>query len=217
MTRPRNASHPSYRPFAPLLFGLLCWAALTGGCAQTPQSTLTLTSSRSGQVYKPEFGTAYVSRSGNGDYDVVLTGESTPSADAQTAAAGAVGYVRQVVHVRVHYRPMRGARLDHPSASNASIRWFVLGDRPADVVEYAGAGFVTVKPGFGGDAAQVVVRNASLRPVVTRGNLADPLGPVSLDGTFVARSNRQRVDELLAQVRSAVEGDGPATPQASAR
>jgi hypothetical protein len=162
------------------------------GCATTPQSTLTVTSLQSAQEFKPQFDAAYASRSAEGDYDVVLTGDAEGGSGA-----------RQVMHVRVLYRPMRGTRLDHPSATNASIRWYVLGDRPGDVVEYTGAGFVTVKPAAVGDGVEVNVRNASLRPVATRGNLTDPLGATTVQGTFQARTDPRRVTELLAQVAPA--------------
>jgi hypothetical protein len=198
-------SSNSTRPRWTLLLALLPAWVLTG-CATTPQSTLTVTSVQSQQTFKPQFDSAYASRSAEGDYDVVLTGDAGP--------AGAAGEdVRQVMHVRVVYRPMRGTRLDHPSATNASIRWYVLGSRPGDVVEYTGAGFVTVKPAAVGDGVEVNVRNASLRPVAAGGNLTDPLGPTTVEGTFQARDNPERVGELLAQVAAA----SGATRSASAR
>jgi hypothetical protein len=195
---------------ARLLLTLFPAYALAGGCATTPQSTLTVTSVQSAQEFKPQFDAAYASRSAEGDYDVVLTGGSAPT--GASAGEGA----RQVMHVRVLYRPMRGTRLDHPSATNASIRWYVLGDRPGDVVEYTGAGFVTVSPAAVGDGVEVRVRNASLRPVATRGNLTDPLGPTTVQGTFQARTDPQRVTDLLAEVAPA-NGAGGAARSASAR
>ena len=192
-----------------LLLALAPVCAMTGCVATTPQSTLTVTSVRSQETFKPQFDSAVASRSAEGDYDVVLTGESAPGG----AGGGGAG-VRQVMHVRVLYRPMRGTRLDHPSATNASIRWFVLGSRAGDVVEYTGAGFVTVKSAAVGDGVEVNVRNASLRPITSGGNLTDPLGPTTVAGTFQARTNPGRVGELLAQVAAA---NGAAARSASAR
>lgn len=195
--------HPSLAFAAQFLLTVLPACALAG-CASTPQSTLTVTSLQSAQEFKPQFDAAYASRSAEGDYDVVLTGGSAPGEGA-----------RQVMHVRVLYRPMRGTRLDHPSATNASIRWYVLGDRPGDVVEYTGAGFVTVTPAAVGDGVEVRVRNASLRPVATRGNLTDPLGPTTVQGTFQARTDAPRVTELLAQVAPANGAGSPARSAAA--
>jgi len=83
-----------------LLLALLPAGAVTG-CATTPQSTLTVKSVQSQQTFKPQFDSAYASRSPEGDYDVVLAGDSGP------AEAGGGEAVRQVMHVRVVYRPMR--------------------------------------------------------------------------------------------------------------
>jgi hypothetical protein len=123
-----------------------------------------------------------------------------------------------MVHIRVLYRPMRATRLDHPSATNASIRWIITGDTPRDVMEYAGAGFVTVKPD--GDTASLTLRNASLRPVKSNGNMTDPLGPLTLTGTIVARRDKARVADLLAQVKATADGvvaaHGAASPASRA-
>lgn len=171
---------------------LLAGGLFVGGCAATPHADLTAIRTQDDTAFKPMFDGAYVGRNDEGDQDVVLTSSSAEGENA-----------KQIVHIRVLYRPMRAVRLDHPSATNASIRWIVTGQSPSDVMEYAGAGFVTISPH--GDTSSLTVRNASLRPVKANGKMTDPLGALTLQGDIVARRDKTRVAELLAQVKATAD------------
>jgi len=43
------------------------------------------------------------------------------------------------MHLKVLWKPQRGTKQSHPSYTNASLRWYVIGDAGQDVLEYSGA------------------------------------------------------------------------------
>ena len=174
---------------------------LSFGCAG-PSTSLTVTSIRSHQSYQQEFSKAYAGRSEQGDFDVVLVREDRKD--------GPAGGIRQVMHVRVLWKPMKGTKLDHPTATNATIDWYVFGDRnQPGMVAYTGAGFVNVQSS--GGVATLDIRNATLTPTIRDGAMIDPIGPARLQGTVVARAGSgERVRELLAQAREASSQANPA-------
>jgi hypothetical protein len=116
------------------------------------------------------------------------------------------------MHVRVLWKPRRGIRDNLPSESNASIRWYVLGDRgngQTESLEYSGTGVVRVNRS--GKTARFDIRSGQLKPsdsnAARGGTLADPVGRARIGGTVTARVNSQRVSDLLAEVRSSLQGE----------
>jgi hypothetical protein len=192
------------------------------GCAGggNKPADLRLTCTETGATYRQQFASAYVSNDNEGTEVVLVSDESVAgtSPDARTAAQspGATS-VRQVMHVKVLWRPQRGTKQGHPSYTNAALRWYVFGDHGngrSDVLEYTGAGFVSIADAGGG--THVTIKNASLKPVAgANGSLNDPIGTANLTGTFFARKSAKRVNELLSEVKSAVNGAG--AQQASAQ
>ena len=195
---------------------LLALAGMTAGCAQN-SIDLRLTSLEKEATFVQRFSKAYVSTGGTaaGGTEVVLIDEQAVG-DARHGAALAAASddaspelsaaaVRQVMHVKVLWRPQRGTKQSHPSYTNAGLRWYVIGDGGRDVLEYSGAGFVALAETPAG--TQVTIKNATLKPVgVARGALTDPVGPARVTGTFIARKSPKRVDALLAEVKSTVNG-----------
>lgn len=173
-----------------------------GGCSGAG-SNLLVTSQKNHALYQPTFSGAYATRGNDGSMDVVLTSRAEAQAGAAEAAA-AVGAtdVRQVLHVRVLWRPMKGTKADHPTATNATLNWYVFADGPrgTDVLEYSGAGFVTAEPA--GDLTNLTVRNATLKPVTRPEGMRDPIGRSKLEGTITARNSGQRVEQVLSQVQT---------------
>ena len=109
--------------------------------------------------------------------------------------------MRQVVHVRVLWKPMKGTKVDHPSATNATIDWVVWDQsqgRDAGYIAYTGAGFVNLQRS--GNTARLDIRNATLSPTARQGSIQDPVGRTKVTGTVVARANRGQVDALLSQM-----------------
>jgi len=173
---------------------------LAVGCAGG-STNLTVTSLQNHQTYQQHFSKAYAGKSENGDFDVVLVKEAGDKSNG-------LG-LRQVMHVRMLWKPMKGAKLDHPTATNATIDWYVFGDAVGDdrvgsggMVAYTGAAFVNVDRT--GDQATITIRNATLRPTTRQGGLTDPIGPARLAGTVVARTGRaEQVRDLLAEAEQA--------------
>ncbi len=173
------------------------------GCSEN-RGSLTLTSRENHQRYRQEFEQAFARRSSVGDLDVVLLDDAAARVADEAGASPASAAIRQIMHIHVLYQPMRGTKADNPSATNASIHWYVFGGGgrgPAEVLEYSGAGFV--KLDSAGKTVKLEVRNATLKPMINQG-LNDPIGPANLRGAVVARTNAARVKELLAEVKTEV-------------
>src|SRR5687767_6682003 len=147
--------HPTHHPA--LLLSLLGLALLGAGCSSQGRPTLKLVSlDKKPAAFTQRFSHAYASRSDDGEYDLVLVKEvEVPPAVASAgddsdavpaaAAAGVPSSLRQLMHVRVLWRPRRGVRGNASVTANASIRWYVVGDsgRGTEALEYAGTGSVT--------------------------------------------------------------------------
>jgi hypothetical protein len=115
--------------------------------------------------------------------------------------------LRQVVHLRVFWRPRRGTEPDHPAAANATVHWYVIGVGTAqgqDMVRYEGTGIVSVYAGQ--PEANINLQNAYLRVRVEQGRLRDPVGPVVMHGTAQAAYRPQQVEQLLTELRQLSAG-----------
>lgn len=196
---------------------------MAGGCGQK-SAELTLTSLQSNATFLQQFSKAYVTKGATGGSEIVLVdeqavngGASADAGEAVPASASGATALRQVMHLKVLWKPRRGTKQSHPSYTNAGLRWYVIGDGDGggdDVLEYSGAGFVALQETAAG--TQVTIRNATLKPVAApRGGLCDPVGPARLTGTFIAKKSPRRVKSLLAEVKSAVAS--AEVPQASAQ
>ena len=178
---------------------------MLSGCAATTQ-TLTLTSSDHRRDFRQNFSHAYAALDSSGDYDVVLVhdanADSTVFGDAPMKPSSVTP--RQVVHIRIFWLAQHGMKMDHPVASNASIRWYIFGDRPDEansLLEYSGGALVMVSDD--GHTATVSVRGADLRPVARRGAMNDPLGPSSVTGAFTATLDAKSVQDALSEIKAA--------------
>jgi hypothetical protein len=175
------------------------------GCGTT-QNDLTMTGVDQRHDFKQVFSQAYSSLNDTGDYDVVLIHDANadPSNEDGTAVLPAPVSPRQIVHIRVFWFPERGTKLDHPVATNASIRWYIFGDRPsegADLLEYSGSGLVLVNDD--GKTATVTVRGATLKMTARRGLMTDPLGPSSVNGEITAHVDRHGVQTIISELDAA--------------
>ena len=203
-----NRFNPTFsRPF--LLLLSVSTALLSLGCSGGG-THLTVTSLQNRQTYQQPFTKAYAGRSEQGDFDVVLVRDGVGGKSGAAGKSGAgdrsagdesVAGVRQVMHVRVLWKPMKGTKLDHPTATNATIDWYVFdGSDAGGVVAYSGAGFVDVQKSNG--LATLDIRSATLKPTTREGGMLDPIGPAKLRGTVVARTGRTgQVREILSQTR----------------
>jgi hypothetical protein len=190
---------------------------MAGGCSSSPRSNVRVTSLASRQHYTQEFQNAYARHNAAGDVDVVITKDSqtamTLGGERTTGSAGAESQrVHQVMHVRVLWQPMKGTKTDSPTATNATLSWFVFGDdgRATRMIEYGGAAFVDVTRK--GGQTILAIRNATLKPTGHIGDLNDPIGAARLQGTIVARNASRQVGEVLSDTKMSI-----GAAQASAR
>ena len=205
------ALHPTFRHVAHVGFIMLSLLAVTG-CGQKG-SELTFTSLDNDARFVHRFPDAFISRGDQGDFDLALV------EDGLTRAAQASGphrplepataSPRQIVHIKMVWKPMPGTKPDHPAATNAVVNWYVLGSGggsdTSNLLHYAGSGFVRVR--MGRSAATVDLRNVRLELKERRGNMTDPLGNAALTGTFEAKVSPGNVSALLAEARQALQND----------
>lgn len=170
-------------------------AGLSAGCATPANQDLTLVSQKSHQAYIQHFDNGYLSRDPQGDTDVVLAVETDHP-------AGRAGVLKQVMHIRLMWHSDRVTKWEGAPDTNASIRWYVFTDHAGvpEMIEYAGTG--TVSLAGDGNHTTVSVRNAQLHPAFSHGGLTDPIGATKFEGDIAARPDRQRVDQLLSEVRT---------------
>lgn len=191
----------------PRLLIALCIVALAG-CA-APQNRLTMMSLDHRHDFQQFFSHAYSALDDSGDYDIVLVHD----ANADNLASGNSDVLnpapltpRQLVHIRVFWIADHGTKMDQPVATNAAIRWYLLGDRAdetANFLEYSGTALVLVNDD--GRIANVTLRGATLKPIARRGQMADPLGPSSVSGNITAEVNRRSVEDILNEAKAVDE------------
>ncbi|HEY8666998.1 MAG TPA: hypothetical protein VIL86_10050 [Tepidisphaeraceae bacterium] len=187
-----------------LLIPLL--SLLAAGCAHQP-GKLSISSGETRWVYTQKFSQAYCSRSGDGDYDIVLVEDDIHSADGDHANAplqpAARPPLRQIIHIRVFWRPARGTKSDSPSATNAAIDWYVLGGgtrQDRDMLHYEGIGFIALSSA--GGSVKADLRNTTLKLTDKHGQLADTFGVARLAGSIYAKKDRIHLDDVLAQLKA---------------
>jgi hypothetical protein len=196
---------------------LVMAAALFGGGCASDHNSVTMQSLTLRRDYTQNFTQAYSALSDSGDYVIVLVhdvGSEKVASSGEVLQPTTVS-PRQIMILRVYWIPEHGTKLDHPVASNASVGWYVFGDRldeSAELLKYSGGGLVLVSESDG--LASVTIRGASLKLTTHRGGMADPLGPCSLNGDVVAVVDRDRVNELLTEAKQADSPGGAPPPDA---
>lgn len=174
----------------------LCWrtcAALlliaATGCSTQSPASFTVSCTADGKSFTQCFNQAWSTGCDTGNANIVLVN----SADDP---------VRQVMHIRVLWKPTRDSKSDHDSARNATVHWYVMGKSSSDIIEYDGTAMVVVEPDEHG--ATLSIRSAIMRPVARRGSLRDPIGQTSLHGTVRTTDNPDRVRSVLKDLRASV-------------
>jgi hypothetical protein len=190
------------------------------GCASSSASSpgVTLACQSSGAAYQQPFPVGVADVRDGGETDVVVTCRTEPSAEAGSSAkaasaggtaAAAAPAVTQVLHVRMLWQ--QGYRVKaamREVSQNATFHWYVYpagrsdaaGDGTPQVVEYTGTGLVEMSR----DGGQVTLRvaEAKMTPTTVSPGMADPVGPATLSGTLVARTDRRETLALLDDLRA---------------
>jgi hypothetical protein len=180
-------------------------ALLLSACS-SDQGRLNLVSADEKHRFSQQFTQAYIARNETGDADIVLVQEDVqPRHPDPTEPLSPDPNVmpRELVHIRVFWKPMNGVKPDHPANTNASIHWCFVCQRDAQagVIEYTGSGLVEVSENSMG--ATVTIRKAWMKEECECGELVDPLGPSILEGTFHATHDPEKVKEVIAQIKTA--------------
>jgi hypothetical protein len=191
------------RRFWEVLLPLL--AALAAGCS-SQAGNLHLASLDQKHEFSQKFTQAYITRNESGDADIVLIQDNIHPSDqdlSQPQRPDACVMPRELVHIRVFWKPMNGVKPDHPANTNASIHWCFICDNTnqAGVVEYCGSGLVEVNNSSNG--ATITIRKAWMKVGCQRGEMIDPLGPSILNGSFQAVRDDAQVKSIIAQIKSA--------------
>ena len=179
-------------------------AALATGCSSN-QNSLKMVGQDGLHDFSQTFSYAYISHNSNGDFDIVMVqdgDENRHDNPGKPLSPDAYALPHQIAHVRVYWNPWHTTKADHPVNTNASVHWYLMGDGnlPSDVLEYSGTGLAVVDNTKGG--ATVTIHKAWVKVASQRGHMVDPLGPAMLVGSVHAVYDPQKVDELIAQMKS---------------
>lgn len=173
-----------------LAFSLCAFAPFGCTAGPKPVATMRLASQSTRAIYSQRFTKSHATDRSESVTEIVLT---------DSPGEG----LRQLMHLRLQWRPMRGTKNDQPSTTNAVIDWYVWDatttDGPPAVNKYTGAGLVMADRLPAG-LIRVTVKNATLTLRSQRGNLADPVGPATLTGTFITNYDTAEVDGALATI-----------------
>lgn len=204
------------------LVALVSWTALAaGGCSSASSpAEVRLRSLENDNLLAQRFPAASVQTTASGDYHVVLVNDGVQQSLRRTEPGEPLQPVdllpvQQIVHIHVFWRPMRGAKPDNPSATNAAIDWYFVGtgdQGPTDVLHYQGAGFVTVR-GAQGEEAAVNIRSGTLRLANATQGMRDPFdGAARVAGKFLADPDPASVRHVLDRIDhlSAIPATRPA-------
>ena len=185
---------------------LLVVATLLVGCAhKTPQLKVYPSE---GLPFTQRFPRGFLSINELGDSEIVLISEGTENQHRQQGKIlypTNVGSVKQIVHIRILWKPLPGTRADQPTATNATINWYVRSNLPGeenDKLDYSGAGFVAVYPNKRG--AHIVIKNANLALRQRSGEIQDPFNKPYISGSFDVLRNDGVVRDVLAQLNTNV-------------
>jgi hypothetical protein len=187
-----------------LVLSVVCVSALVGCAHKQPQLKVYPEQSL---PFVQKFPRSFLSINEAGDYEIVMVAEGTENRRKQGKILYPtnVASLKQIVHIRILWKPLPGTRADQPTATNATINWYVRSNMPDaqnDKIDYGGAGFVNVYPNKTG--AHIVIRNCSLAVRQQSGELVNPLGKPAISGSFDVVRNDGVVRDILATLNTRV-------------
>lgn len=195
----RYALSRSIRPLALLLLSAAA-TIVVPGCGSSHPS-VRLEPINGYIVYNQAFTTAWCRQGADGGYDLVLVDQPEPGSSRSGQPLRSVGGIdvpRQVLHVRVAWRPASGAKANYPAATNATFNWYVIDDQnPADIryLHYQGAGLVKVYPDD--ETTEFAIQPTPLSLRHRKGTLNDPIGSAVISGQFDAKNSAVKTTDVL--------------------
>ena len=194
---------------------------LLAGCSALP--AVTVVPHGGATSLRQTFDQAFVTRDGtSGEDQVVLVNapivRRTSDGPGKVIEPLADVPLHTVMTVRLHWR-VKTSILRTSAGLNAVLHWYVYGSPagggPPSLLHYVGTGLVRLSDG--GDGADVDVSHGSLHLAERFGDLRDPLGSFTVDGSFHAVASDRQVAETLADVKGAVDQASLAFPPPSTR
>ncbi len=170
---------------------------------------------------RESFDRAFVSRTSDfGEDQVVLVNapidRRTPDHPGKLIQPLPEPPLHTVMAIRLHWRA-KSATLSTDAGLNAVLHWYVYGSPagggPPSLLHYVGTGFVIIDDA--GDGADVTVTHGMLALSERYGDLRDPLGAFTLNGSFHAVTSASQLTETLADVKAAGAQAAAAHPVAT--
>ena len=189
----------------PIIVALGC---ILGGCSAKAPATARLVSTTNDVQLRQSFDRAYATKTTAGEYEIVLVDDGLPadSDDSELLMPAEKAPVRQVLYLKMNWRPQRGAKNNNPAASNALARWyfFVPGDEGRErVIRYDGTAFVRMTQGR--DTRWRGKVDSTLLTVSPESTDTPVVTAATLRGSFTAEADIARVQDLVRSL------PGPAT------
>lgn len=139
-----------------------------------------------GATRTQKFTVAYAAPQPNGQWDVVLLDENQEKG------------TKDVIYMRVIWWAKGNEKKQPPVTTNASFDWYLAAPGPTganDLLRYSGQG--TVRLIEDRRSLWVSVDRADMNSTGARGSTKDTMGPASLNGSFYAYIDEEKVREHL--------------------
>jgi hypothetical protein len=199
----------SNKPFFAILHPLSSILALVllTACSHPNTATLILHPLDSKKTFSQKFTQTYSAHNDDGSYEFLLVADEVDNAKRAKSAnkplrPSAEIPLRQLVHIRVPWIPMRG-NVAETVVSNASINWYITSDVSTganDLILYSGAGYALADSND--KNTTLTLRSSTLKPTKVQGSLTDPLGPFHLTGSLTTNNNPAQLNEILTTTKS---------------
>jgi hypothetical protein len=171
-----------------LIFVLL--ATVIAGCKSFGPMRVKPLGSTSGATLRPGFTRGYYRFSRNMVYHFILFA---------TTKAPNGGSVRQVMILRVFWKPVPGVTPIGHTAINTTIRYLIF--TPNGCGMYQGAGFVRLHNGSHARKMHASLVDGDLRLTGASGYFTDALGPSRIIGDFKALRSKEKTITLTQHIK----------------
>ncbi len=137
-----------------------------------------------------------------GRFDLVVYNDADANTVDVVAVAGSADDPKQMVHLRMVWRPRAARTPMDTRATNATVTYVVFDGAEAGVYGGGGLMFPSGKPG--GATFRARMEQASVRLTDASAGFQAPLELAVVDGAFVAERDAVRTMQLLRRVRLAL-------------
>ncbi len=168
---------------------LLIAIAGISGCKSFGPMRIKPVTSTTGATLRPDFTASYYRVSRDKAYHFILA--------SATKVPG--GEIRQVMILRVFWRPIPGVTPILSTAINTTIRYLIF--TPNGCGMYEGAGFVRLHNGSHARRMHASLVDGDLRLTGASGYFTDALGPARITGDFTALASKEKTVALTLRIK----------------